>query len=39
MNWGYKAIKSYKFSNFKSRNFAKSAASSRFEIEVGLNRR
>jgi hypothetical protein len=33
---GLKAIKSYKFSSFKSKNFAKSAASSsKFEIAVG----
>ena len=33
---GLKAIKSYKFSSVKSKNFAKSAASSsKFEIAVG----
>jgi hypothetical protein len=36
INTGLKAIKSYKFSSFKSKNFAKSAASSsNFEIAVG----
>ena len=33
---GIKAIKYYKFSNFKSKNFANSAACfSKFEIELG----